>query len=144
MINIISCKMTPFQEDFKTYWNTYVLWMRNEVKHSLFLLFFFRSFLSSFSSFLCPPFFSSLSSFFYTSSFYSFLSFFNYGYFTSSISLFFFYYLVIILFFFEKFRLNLSESFLYNKLQEFTINYWNSYTYSPFFLLCRLQFIFVY
>ena len=46
--------------------------------------------------------------------------------------------------FFEKFRLNLSESFLYNKLQEFTINYWNSYTYSPFFLLCRLQCIFVY
>lgn len=54
------------------------------------------------------------------------------------------YKLVIILFFFEKFRLNLSESFLYNKLQEFTINYWNSYTYSPFFLLCRLQCIFVY
>lgn len=111
--------------------------MRNEVKHSLFLSFSLRSFLSSFSSFLCPAFFSSLSSFF---SFFLFDTFFLLKLWVFPTL---FFSLVIILSFEIK-RLNLSESFLYNKLQEFTINFWNSYTYSPSFLLCRLQFISVY
>ena len=52
--------------------------------------------------------------------------------------------LVIKYIIFEIKRLNLSESFLYNNLQELAINYWNSYTYSPSFRSCRLQFVVVY
>ena len=77
----------------------------------------------------------------FISSFYILSFYLNYG---SFLLFFSFFSLVINFYVFEIKRLNLSESFLYNKLQEFTINFWNSYTYSPSFLLCRLQFISVY
>ena len=111
--------------------------MRNEVKHSLFLSFplglFFLLSLLFFAQLSFLLFLLSFISSFYILSFYL-----NYGSFPTL-----FFSLVIILSFEIK-RLNLSESFLYNKLQEFITNFWNSYTYSPSFLLCRLQFISVY
>ena len=114
--------------------------MRNEVKHSLFLSFpLGLFFLLSLLFFVLLSFLLFLLSF--ISSFYILSFYLNYG---SFLLFFSFFKLVINFYVFEIKRLNLSESFLYNKLQEFVINFWNSYTYSPSFLLCRLQFISVY
>ena len=116
--------------------------MRNEVEHSLPYLFSLGLFFL-----LSLLFFAQLSFLLFLLSFRPllliiFLYSLNYGF---SFLFFFFSFLFISykICSFEIKRLNLSESFLYNKLQEFVINFWNSYTYSPSFLLCRLQFIFV-
>lgn len=114
--------------------------MRNEVKHSLFLSFpLGLFFLLSLLFFVLLSFLLFLLSF--ISSFLTLSFYLNYGSFSS---FFFSFFKLVIILSFEIKRLNLSESFLYNKLQEFVINFWNSYTYSPSFLLCRLQFISVY
>lgn len=116
--------------------------MRNEVEHSLPYLFSLGLFFL-----LSLLFFAQLSFLLFLLSFIPllliiFLYSLNYGVW-SIFFLFSFFLISYKIFVFEIKRLNLSESFLYNKLREFVINYWNSYTYSPSFLLCRLQFIVV-